>query len=128
MLIFLLGFFYEGDAAVDPVLFFLLVGGVEVAALAVDGALEDDRNIGMRGLDGLDEGEEPLFDLFDGGVGEGVDNECVDVRPGNDPGEALLELAVAAYAEAQVPDRKLFAAPLPYRPPSAGFSGRQRLS
>ena len=45
----------------------------------------------MLCLDGLDEGEEPLADFLEGGIGEGVKDVGVHVGVGKGAGECGLE-------------------------------------
>ena len=79
----------------------LVAARVEVAALPVDGLLEDHRDSRMSGLNLLDEREQPLLDLLRSRVGERVEHECVHVGGAKHVREIWLELAVAAASEAQ---------------------------
>ena len=82
--------------------FALVVGLVEVAVLAAYGTLKNERHTGVGSLNGLDERKEASLDFVDGGIGESVEDESVDVGGGGKSlGKIGLELAVAAAAEAK---------------------------
>ena len=72
----------NGHQAVGRVHFICLAAidrFTEVASLAPDGPLENQRLAGMRGLDGLDEGEEPLAHLGRVRIREAVEQKAAEV-------------------------------------------------
>ena len=79
--------------------FLLLDGVVEVAVFPPDAAHEDEGHAGMSFLDGLDEGEQPLFDHFSRRIGEGIENESFALRILEGVCELGLHGAVAGNAE-----------------------------
>ena len=87
---------------------FLIVGSrIEVPVFPVDSLLENKGNVGMGGLDCLNEGEEALFDLLRSRIREGVEDIGIHIRRGQGLGEIGLELRVAAAAETQELDSRV---------------------
>ena len=74
---------------------------IEIPAFPVDGALENERFARMGLAHLLNEGEQPLANLFFRGVGEGVKDEAVHGGVGKGIGKIGLHLAVAAAAQAE---------------------------
>ena len=70
--------------------FLLLCGEVEIAAFPADCLLENERDIGMSGLNSLNEGEKALIDHFCIRIREGI--EDIGVHIGS--GEGLCEIAL----------------------------------
>ena len=79
----------------------LLVCLIEVSSFTIDGLLENERNLRMSCSELLDEWEESLVDHLCIRIGECIKYESIYLGVAEDVSEILLELAVAAAAEAE---------------------------
>lgn len=86
---------------VHLVLLFLIDSEAEVASLAVDGLLEDERFAWVGGDHAVDERNKSLADHLGVRVRETVEDESLGVNIDKDVGEVRLELAVSAAAKAE---------------------------
>ena len=77
----------QGGSHVLLGLFLGIYGAVEIAALPVDGLLEDNRLARMGGNQAVDEGNQPLLNRLVARIGEGVKDIGIGLHIFQDRGE-----------------------------------------